>query len=242
MKRIKLSVIIPAYNEEELIIGTLDEVTNFLKKKKYSWEIVVVDDGSKDKTSKLVKGYKGKRVRLVRLSKNSGKGAALKKGFLEAKGDYQIFTDADLSVDIKNIDKLLESLQFDYDVAIASRRVPGAKIKVHQPWYRESMGRAYTLLTSLITGMTLKDYTCGMKGFTQEASREVFSRSKIDRWAYDSEILFLAKALGYKIKQVPIVWKNRGDTRVKLKNVIFESFSDLLKIRVNHLQGKYNKS
>ncbi|MBN1168616.1 glycosyltransferase family 2 protein [Candidatus Woesebacteria bacterium] len=240
MKRIKLSLIIPAYNEEKLIVKTLNRVVGYLKKKKYSWEIIVVDDGSKDKTSKLVKSYNSKKVRLITLKENSGKGAALKEGFLAATGQYHIFTDADLSVEIENIDKLMSYLEGDFDVAIASRRIEGAKIKVHQPWHREKMGQVYTALTSFIMGMDLKDYTCGMKGFTKKASKEIFKRSKIKRWAYDSEILFLAKELGFKIKQAPIVWKNRGDTRVRLKSVIFESFGDLLKVRVNHILGKYN--
>lgn len=240
-EKTKLSLIIPAYNEEKLIVGTLDEIARFLDKKKYSWEVVVVDDGSKDDTQKLVSSYKNKRIKLVKLKKNSGKGAALRKGFLKADGEYRIFTDADLSVDIKYIDSLLGELEEGkIDVAIASRRVKGAKIKKHQPWHRENMGRVYTFLTSLIIGMDLKDYTCGMKGFTVEAANKVFSKALIDRWAYDSEILYLAKKYGYKIKQVPIIWENREDTRVKLKKVILESFIDLLKVRVNDLLGKYN--
>lgn len=240
MSKVKLSLIIPAYNEEDLIVGTLDKVTSFLKKKKYSWEVIVVDDGSKDKTSKLVRNYTDKKVRLIILRRNCGKGAALKKGFLSAKGEHQIFTDADLSVEIENIDKLSKHLESGYDVAVASRRAKGAIIKVHQPLHREKMGQVYTALTSYVLGMDLGDYTCGMKGFTKKAAKNIFSLSTIDRWAYDSEVLYLAKINGYKIKQVPIVWKNRGDTRVKLKNVILESLRDLLKIRVNDLQGKYN--
>lgn len=240
MNKILLSLIIPAYNEENLIVDTLNKITGFLKNKRYSWEIVVVDDGSFDNTSKLVKKYKNNRVRLLKLTKNEGKGAALREGFLHSIGKYRIFTDADLSVEIKYLDKMLLELKNNFDVAIASRRVPGSKIEIHQPFHREKMGQGYTLLTSLVLGMKLKDYTCGMKGFSGKAAEKIFSVSTIDRWAYDSEILYLAKINGFKISQVPIVWKNRGDTRVHLKNVIFESFIDLLSIRVNDLLGKYN--
>lgn len=242
MKNIKLSVIIPAYNEEQLIEKTLGIVLRFLKKKKYDWEVIVVDDGSTDNTSDLVNklAKKENRLRLIKLSTNKGKGAALREGFLSAKGKYQIFTDADLSVGIDNVDRFLEGFKKRSDVVIASRRVSGATIEVHQPWHREKMGQVYTLLTSTVMGMNLKDYTCGMKGFSKSASNKVFSKAVVDRWAYDSEILYLAKKYGYEIKQVPIKWENRGETRVQLKNVIFESFRDLLSIRVNDILGKYN--
>ena len=124
-------------------------------------------------------------------------------------------------------------------MAIASRRVKGAKILIHQPWYRETMGRVFTLLTQLVTGTDVADFTCGFKGFKKESAKKIFRASLIDRWAYDAEIIFLAKKFGLKIREIPIVWKNREDTRVRLKSVVLETFRDLLKIRWNDLSGKY---
>jgi len=236
----KLSLIIPAYNEEKVIGDTLKKVVAFFSKKNYSWQIIVVDDGSVDETPKIVREFirEEKRVSLIILDKNKGKGAALKKGFLKAKGKYAIFSDADLSVDINLADTFLKFLK-DHDVVIASRRVKGARIAVPQPVLRETMGRFYTLLTSLIIGMNIKDYTCGFKGFKREAARKIFSNTKIDRWAYDSEVLFLAKKYGYSIKQVPVKWVNREDTRVKLGSVVFESLKDLIMVRINDLRKRY---
>ncbi|KKQ52140.1 hypothetical protein A2865_03335 [Candidatus Woesebacteria bacterium RIFCSPHIGHO2_01_FULL_39_17] len=242
MKKLTLSIVIPAYNEEKIIKMSLGKIIDYLKVKRYDWEIVVADDGSVDKTKDLIKNltHKNKRIKLVRLPQNKGKGGALKKGILAAKGKYIIFMDADLSVDLGNIDIFLKQLKKESPVVIASRRVKGAEIEVHQPWHREVMGRVFTFLTRILMQVNVADFTCGFKGFTNEAAKKIFSKSLINRWAYDAEIMFLSNKFGYKIRQMPIVWKNRGDTRVRLKNVIFESFMDLLKIRLNDLRGVYD--
>lgn len=239
-RQIYLSLIIPAYNEEEIIKETLNRILNFLSEKKYSWEIIVVDDGSSDKTSELVKTYKGRGVKLALHKINRGKGAAIRTGVEKSKGKFIIFSDADLSVSIKNIDQFLKSLE-KHDVVIGSRRVLGAQIVIHQPWLRENLGRGYTQLTRLVTGVKISDFTCGFKGFKREAALKIFKRTMIDRWAYDSEILFVAKKLGYKIAELPIAWKNRKDTRVSLTDAIVTSFIDLLKVRVYNILGKYDK-
>jgi dolichyl-phosphate beta-glucosyltransferase len=239
-KNIKLSLVIPAFNEEKIIKATLDKVLNFLSKRRSGWEVVVVDDGSSDTTSKIVKNFSNLDVRLIRLAKNQGKGAAIRMGIKKSRGNYIIFSDADLSVPLKNIDKFLSRLEKS-DVVIGSRRVKGAKILVHQHCLRETLGRGYTQLTKFVTGVNLSDFTCGFKGFTRRAAVDIFGRALIDRWAYDSEILFLAKKLGYKIAELPVSWKNREETRVVLGIDVLTSFSDLLKIRVNDILGRYDK-
>ena len=237
--RIELSVIIPAYNEEDLMDSTISEFVSFLGNTSLSWEIIIVDDGSRDKTSAAVSSFNNSQVKLIRLNKNQGKGAALKAGFLAARGDYQIFSDADLSVDVETLIPFIQKLK-DYDVVIASRRVKGSKIKVHQPWLRENMGRVFTLLTQVLTGSKVADFTCGFKGFTKSSAKKIFGKSLISRWAYDAEIVFLAEKYRYRILQYPVVWVNRKDTRVRLNKVILESLRDLVKIRIFNLQGKYD--
>ena len=194
----QLSLIIPAFNEEKLIKQTLSKFVSFLDQLGYEWEIVVADDGSKDKTASIVNSFKNSKIRLIKLAQNQGKGAALKAGFLAAKGAYQIFSDADLSVPVETIEPFLQKLK-SFDVVIASRRVKGSEIKVHQPWIRENMGRVFTLLTQLLTSSSVSDFTCGFKGFRREAARKIFSRSLISRWAYDAEIIYLAEKFGYRI-------------------------------------------
>jgi len=241
MTKPELSLIFPAYNEEELIQDTLDKAVNYLKKLKINWEIIVVDDGSKDKTAATVRKYGNKNVSLIRLSRNLGKGAALRRGMLEAHGDYLIFSDADLSVDIKRTKDFFLALK-STDVAIASRRTKGSDIVVHQPFARESMGKVFTALTRFLMGVNLSDFTCGFKGFRKEAAQDVFSHAKIDRWAYDAEILFLSHKYGYEIKEIPVAWKNREDTKVKLFDAIVTSFRDLIRIRWWNILGKYEKT
>jgi len=198
---------------------SLGKIIDYLKVKRYDWEIVVADDGSVDKTKDLIKNltHKNKRIKLVRLPQNKGKGGALKKGILAAKGKYIIFMDADLSVDLGNIDIFLKQLKKESPVVIASRRVKGAEIEVHQPWHREVMGRVFTFLTRILMQVNVADFTCGFKGFTNEAAKKIFSKSLINRWAYDAEIMFLSNKFGYKIRQM-----------------------DLLKIRLNDLRGVYD--
>jgi dolichyl-phosphate beta-glucosyltransferase len=238
--KIWLTILIPAYNEAKIIKNTLDKICKYLKNKDFEWEIVVSDDGSRDDTSSIVKKYKSNKIRLVSSAKNRGKGAALKTGVMASKGDYIIFMDADLSVPLSTTTKFVNEFKNGAEVVVASRRVKGAIIEVHQPWHREAMGKVYTKLTQLITGVTISDFTCGFKGFSKSSGRKIFGKSVVNRWAYDSEIMFLAKKYGYEIFQVPIKWKNREDTRVKLRQVVVESFLDLLNVRLNDLKGLYD--
>jgi len=236
---IYLSLIVPAYNEEKIIKSSLEKIIKYLKSRGYTWEILVVDDGSVDNTVKIAETFSKKGVRVVRLSRNFGKGKALREGVMKSIGEYVVYSDCDLSVPIEAIDSVLIKLEKGIGVVIGSRRVPGAHIMVHQPFLREAMGRVFTLLTQIILQMKLVDFTCGFKGFSKKAAKKVFSKGKVNRWAYDSEILFLAKLNKYKIAEVPVSWFNRKDSRVNLRHVVWESFIDLLKIRKNQFVGEY---
>ncbi len=241
MKNPDLTLIFPAYNEENIIQNTLDRSVAYLTKLNLNWEIIVVDDGSRDKTAAIVRKYGNKNVKLLKSGKNMGKGAALKKGMQAAEGHYIIFSDVDLSVDIKKVKDFLEALK-STDVAIASRRTKGSDIVVHQPIARESMGKVFTTLTRTIMGVNLSDFTCGFKGFRRAAAKDIFSHALINRWVYDAEILFLAHKYGYEIKEIPVAWKNRKDTKVKLFDAVVTSLRDLLLIRWWNIQGKYEKA
>lgn len=240
-KKITISLVVPAYNEEKIIRENLKKIVGFLSCQKYIWEIVVVDDGSKDRTSEIVESLKNPRIKLIKLSKNRGKGAALREGVKNTLGDYVIFTDADLSVPIDFLSRFLEKLKDGRDVVIGSRRTKGSKIIKHQALLRETMGRFYTFLSKLITGTNISDFTCGFKGFTGRAAHAIFSKSLVDRWSYDVEILYLANKLGFRILEIPVSWINREETRVSLGSAVTTSFTDLIRIRFNDLSGKYDK-
>lgn len=233
-----LSIIVPAYNEGKVLKKNLLKILGYLNGNKYDWEVVVIDDGSRDNTFDIAKSLKNKGVKAYKLNLNQGKGGALKEGFEKAGGDYLIFMDADLSVPLKNIDIFLKVLK-NYDVVIGSRRVEGSDIVVHQPLIRESMGKVYTLLTKIVTATNLADYTCGFKGFRKDVGKRIFSSARITRWSYDAEIMFLAHKYGYKTKQIPVEWFNRVDSRVRLGSAAITSFADLIRIRVYDLLGKY---
>ena len=235
-----LSLIIPCYNERKLLKKVLEEVIAYLKKQQYSWEIIIVDDGSSDNTADIATGFKNRGVRLIKLSPNQGKGAALKKGFLNAKGKYVVFTDADLSVSITQLEQMIKKLQLGYPMVVGSRRIANSKIVVHQPLIREKMGKVFSLITKRIMGVSILDFTCGFKGFQNQAGYNIFKRSLINRWAYDAEIVFLAKKLKYKIGQIPVSWIDRRESRVRLGSAIYTSFFDLFRIRFNDILRKYD--
>ena len=238
-KPTKLTVIIPAYNEERVIKSTLERVYRFLSKKNYTWKIIVVDDGSRDKTPDIVKAFK-RGVGFIRLGKNQGKGAAIRAGIKKSNSEFIIFTDADLSVPIDFIDKFVKELQKGSDVVIGSRRTTGSKVLIHQSKIREALGRVFTVLAKAVTGSRVSDFTCGFKGFNEKAAEGIFSRTLLDRWAYDAEIIFLAKRGGLGVTEIPVQWKNKPDTKVVLGNAVVTSLVDLLKIRLNDILGKYD--
>lgn len=236
-----LSVVIPAYNEGKLIRDNLTRIINYLGGKSYDWEIVVVDDGSLDSTNSVVKEMKNKKVKLIKHERNLGKGAALKSGVAISNGKYIMFMDADLSVPVKYVGELLSKLESGIPVVVGSRRIGKSVIAKHQPLIREQMGVVFTKLARMVTGVKLNDFTCGFKGFEAKAGKKIFLNSVINRWAYDSEILFLANKFGYKINQIPVRWVNREDSRVEGMRAVITVLIDLIRIRINDLRGVYEK-
>ncbi len=237
-----LSIVMPAYDEEKIIERSIMTIRKYLEKRGYPFEIIVVDDGSKDKTVQCVQKAMGEceNIRLVQNHENLGKGTAVRKGMLHARGEYIVFTDVDLSVSIDQIEPFLEALQDGFNIAIGSRRLPGSHIAHRQPIYREMMGRIFTRLSQWILGAGASDFTCGFKGFQRNVARDLFGLQRLDDWSFDSEVIYLAGLKGYKITQIPVIWSDRRETRVSLLQDIPLSFLGLLRIRLNRLLGRYN--
>ena len=237
-----LSIVIPAYNEERRLPATLDTVLAWLDATAcQDAEVLVVDDGSDDATAALVDTRAGHepRVRLVRNPGNRGKGYAIRNGMLEAKGDWILFSDADLSAPIEEFPKLLAAAERQgAAIAIGSRALDRSLIGVHQSQWREMSGIIFNKIMRLITGLPFEDTQCGFKLFRRDAARRVFPLQRLDGFSFDVEDLFVARMLGIPAVEVPIRWNNVEGSKVRLMQGL-ASFLDLLRIRWNWLQGHY---
>ena len=235
-----LSIIVPAYNEESRLRKTLPEFLKFLADSKKPVEIVFVNDGSSDDTSKVIrKATEGlPNSRLIGLSANRGKGAAIREGMLSARGTFRIFADADNSTPIRQAEKLLEAAD-DRTVVIGSRYVSGAQIKIKQPLYRIIGSRVLNLLTRIILLPDIKDTQCGFKLFPQRAVAEIFPKIRLTRFSFDLEVLALAKAFGYRIKEVPIEWEDNPHSTVDPVKDGLKLLRDAIRIKINLMRGDY---
>ncbi len=237
---IYLSVIIPVYNEEKRIGRTLEAIDKFLHNKNYSYEIIVMEAGSSDKTAEVVRNYM-KTIPNLRLRKaQSGifKGNKIKEGMLVAKGRYRLFTDADNATPIEEVEKLLPFFNRGYEVVIGSRAVDRSTIKVHQPFYREFLGRVGNMLIQSLAVPGIKDTQCGFKCFTAKAAEDIFSKLTIMGWGFDIEVLVLANLKKYKIKEVPVIWINDPNSTVSA-GAYFTTLWELFKIKINLITKKY---
>jgi dolichyl-phosphate beta-glucosyltransferase len=236
-----VSLIIPAFNERERIGKSLDRILSFLQSQPYPYEIIIVDDGSWDGTKGLVLERYGRHhgIQIYQQSPNLGKGAAVKRGMILGKGRYLFFSDADLSVPIETLSQFLSCLEKDYDVTIGTRQKAEAAIEVHQPFHRELMGKVYTRLTNWILGLHVSDFTCGFKGFRREAAKDLFSKQQLKNWSFDAEILYLAQLRGYRVREIPVRWRNDRATKVRLWKDILPSFLGLIRIRAYDYLGSY---
>lgn len=231
-----LSVVIPAYNEEKRIKPTLKKIVSYLEEKKWEYEIIVVDDGSQDQTSEIVNFLSFPKIRLIRHPHNLGKGAAVRTGVLKARFPYILFTDADLSTPISEIEKFLPQIN-KYDILIGSRALKKSIIIRPQPFFKVWLGRLGNLLIRLFLSLKIQDTQCGFKLYKSEI-KEIFKKIKILKWGFDFEVLFLAKKKGLTIQEIPIIWYNNPETKFKAKDY-FQTLIDLIKVRLNWLLGKY---
>ncbi|HEX6737253.1 MAG TPA: dolichyl-phosphate beta-glucosyltransferase [Vicinamibacteria bacterium] len=238
MSGVQLSVVIPAYNEAERLPPTLERVLGYLRGRGVSHEVVVVDDGSRDRTVARARAVGGDTVTVLANEVNRGKGYSVRRGMLAARGARRLMTDADLSTPIEDLERLAARLDDGYQVAIGSRALPDSNVEIHQPWYRENMGRVFNAAVRLLALPGLKDTQCGFKLFSAEAAQAAFSRAQLDGFSFDVEALFLARRLGYRIAEVPVTWRNDAASRVGLWGG-FRAFPDLMRIRWNALRGRY---
>ncbi|MBT3187897.1 MAG: glycosyltransferase family 2 protein [Anaerolineae bacterium] len=233
-----LSLIIPAYNEENRLPQTLEQVFAFLVGEDYLSEVIVVENGSTDKTLELAQKLSKKYANLrVLQNEKAGKGLAVQRGMLAAKGEYRIFCDADLSMPIEEVSRFIPP-HLDTDIVIASREVKGA-IRYDEPEYRHFTGRIFNLLIRLLALPKLHDTQCGFKGFRAEIAEDLFQYQSIEGWAFDVEILFIARMRGYEITELPIPWYYNGESKINVLRDSFRMFLDLIQIRKNARQGLY---
>lgn len=232
-----LSIIIPAYNEEERIEKSLNLALDYLKKRYDSYEIIVVDDGSTDRTYERAQSFAERTngmVRVLQQPQNMGKGAAVRRGMIESKGDVKIFTDADFSTPIYETEKIIREINNGADICIGSRALDRTMIKRHQPFYRELMGKTFNKVVQVLFFRGIKDTQCGFKGFTAAACDKIFPIAKINGFSFDVEILFLASKAGLNIKQVPVEWYNDARSKVNPVRDSFLMLVELFRIRRLH--------
>lgn len=238
-----LSVIIPAYNEEKTISKTLLSIDEYLKKQAFSYQILVVSDGSKDKTGEIVNSFKNTiaNLDLIDNKENHGKGWVIKQGMLEAKGQIRLFMDADNATTVDHFDRMKPYFDQGAGVVIGSREdrdAKGAKQAVEQPLFKRLLGDAGNILIQIFAVWGIWDTQCGFKAFSQKAAQEIFSKCKIDRWGFDIEALALAKKLGYKISIIPVFWVNNPDSRVNIKGYL-RTFKELFQVWYWLITDKY---
>ena len=234
-ERVLLSVVIPAYNEEKRLGPTLARIQEYLGEQDYQSDILVVDNASSDRTSEVAREA---GVEVLE-EPQRGKGAAVRKGMLAARGEYVLFSDADLSTPIEELEKLMQALREGHDIAIGSRALPESRLVVRQPWYRELVGRAGNVLVRLVAVRGIKDTQCGFKLFPQEIARRLFGAQLMKGIAFDMEVLFLAQRIGLKIAEVPVTWVDSPDTRFSRVRDSLDALKDLARIRLNWMRGRY---
>ena len=236
----ELSIVIPSYNEEARLPRSLEKVRAYVAEHHPDAEVIVVDDGSKDGTARVVEQWQREwpALRLVPNGGNRGKGYSVRHGMLGARGRVALFTDADLSAPIEEADKLLDALR-DADVAFGSRAMNRDLISVHQSRLREVAGIIFNRCVRLFTGLSFEDTQCGFKAFQLDRSRIIFEQQRVERFGFDPEILFLAKRHGLRAVEVPVRWAHDPATKVHVFRDSLRMFSDLVVIRWHAITGRY---
>jgi dolichyl-phosphate beta-glucosyltransferase len=235
-----LSIIIPAHNEENRLPHSLEQVFAFLERQDYEAEVLVVENGSSDRTLEIAQSFAAQHSNLQVIHEpGRGKGLAVRRGMLEARGQYRFMCDADLSMPIEEVNKFLPPALSGFDIAIGSREVRGA-IRYDEPFYRHSGGRLINFLIRLLILPGLQDTQCGFKCFRAEAAQDLFRRQRLDGWSFDIEVLYLAERKGYRIVEVPVHWYYRTESKVNAMRDAFRMIHDIFLIRANMRHGLYD--
>ncbi|MCL6511271.1 MAG: glycosyltransferase family 2 protein [Anaerolineae bacterium] len=233
-----LSVVIPAYNEEMRIIPTIGAIASHVSSLGMPWELIVSDDGSKDRTVQIVEELGFANLRVLRAQRNEGKGSAVRRGMLAARGEIVLFDDADNSTPIEEISKLLEKIREGYDIAIGSRAARGAE-EANKSLVRRAMSNGLRWVVANIFSAGARDTQCGFKMFTHEAAQRLFRAQTISGFSFDLEILYLANKFGYRIAEVPIAWVDAPGSKLDPAKEAQRFLRDLVKIKLNDLKGVY---
>ena len=236
-----LSVVIPAYDEERRIGPTLERIVAYLRRRGGTSEILVVAEGCRDRTVDVVKriGTEGLPLRVLDGGVNRGKGPCVRRGMLAARGTLRLFTDADLSTPIEELERLAGAIGAGHDVAIGSRRLPESRVDVPQPWWRQAMGRGFNWCVQHLAVPGIADTQCGFKLFAADAAQEIFSRQRIDEFGFDVEVLWIARKLGLRVAEVPVTWLDDPDSKVRPVADTWRMLVDLQRIRRADREGLY---
>ena len=237
-----LSIVVPAYNEEARLPATLAEIAAWMEARHLDAEILVVDDGSRDRTAEIAgEALRGRRGRVLRNGENRGKGYSVRHGVLEAAGRFVLLTDADLSTPITEYDKVAAWVRdHDLDVAIGSRALPGSDVQQRQGLLRQTMGRIFNRIIRALTGLTFRDTQCGFKLLDRERTRPLFEKMVVDRFAFDVELLFLCRRFGLTVREVPVIWRNAPGSKVSILGDPLNMIYDVLRVRWRFRRGLYN--
>lgn len=238
----RLSIVIPAYNESRRIRPSLEKILAYVRSRNLSAEIIVVDDASGDNTAELVGEWARSHpeARLLSNNRNRGKGFSVRRGVLEARGEWVLFTDADLSAPIEETDKLVAALEREQAAAaVGSRALRRELVGIHQPFFREWSGRFFNVLVRLLTGLKIHDTQCGLKLFRREATRRAFELQTSRRFGFDPELLFLIERTAGRVVEVPVRWDNSPATKVRFLRDSSQMILDLIRIRWNQYRGRY---
>jgi len=238
---VRLSVVVPLYNEAGCLETNVAQVDAYLKRLDLVYELVLVDDGSTDSTRAICNDIVNRNsfIRLTSYPVNRGKGYAVRTGILEAVGKYIVFTDTDLAVPVQFIGTCLKKLEAGAPIVIGSRHLRKSSFKVREDPLRQFLGEVFRRFAQLSLGLKVSDITCGLKGFEKKAAFEIFSRSKIDRWGYDAEIIFLAQKLGYRIGEIPVDWYHSFDSKVKVGSASIKTLTEMLQIHYYYRTNCY---
>lgn len=237
---VELSIVIPSFNEALRLPASLDRIAEYVARTGFPTEVIVVDDGSTDKTAEVAGSYAGRiaNLRVLKNGSNRGKGYSVRHGMLEAKGRIVLFTDADLSAPIEEAGKLLAAMK-DYDVAIGSRAMDRSLIQVHESAFREFAGIIFNKIVRVVLRLPFVDTQCGFKAFRRERCRILFEQQRIERFGFDPELLYLARHHGLRAVEIPVLWSHSPATKINMMRDSIQMFVDVFTIRWNAMMGRY---